>query len=76
MNAAGMKNKRGGTAPWIIIAALTLCGCSAGSSPAAGGTDGTPLTENPTNEINSEADAQIYENFVFHRTGEGIYGAF
>lgn len=59
-----MKNFKGRITLLGIAAALTVCGCSAGSSAETDGTDNAPLAEDLANEINSESEAAVYETFA------------
>lgn len=65
-----MENFKGRITLLGIAAALTVCGCSAGSAVVTDGTDNASLAEDLANEIYSESDVQIYENFT--EAGEAI----
>lgn len=58
------KKLKGRLALLGIAAALSVCGCSAGSPAQTEGTDSASLAEDLANEINSEADARVYESFA------------
>lgn len=58
------KKLKGRLALLGAAAALSVCGCSAGSPAQTEGTDSASLTENLANEINTEADARVYESFA------------
>lgn len=59
-----MLKRNGRLALLAVAAALTVCGCSAGSSVVTDGTDNASLAEDLANEINPEPDVKIYENFI------------